>query len=76
MEITIKIGLKYTFIPLQQEVEIVWETLEPGGINHESAMVTVEGRTHTPYTFPVALAEKYLTTDPPKLPGKATPIKQ
>lgn len=66
------VGTKLTLKAINQVVTIVHESIAPGGTNIATAYITVETKKGVPYTIPAALAEKYLTTDPPVKIGKLT----
>ena len=68
----IKVGNQYYYRPNRQRVTVVWENLGTLGIHNDKALVTVESTNGTPYTFPIALADRYITTEPPARPKKQT----
>ena len=68
MALELKIGKIYTLKSINQRTKIVWENVEPGGVNFDKALVGVETLGKSPNIFfvPASLADKYLTTDPPR----------
>lgn len=66
MSLELKVGKEYTLKSINQRVRIAWENIEPGGVNFDKALVTVETKGGNFFTLPAALADKYLTTNPPK----------
>ncbi len=55
-----------TLLPLNEPVTVIHSTLKGGGVNAEEAVVFVETQDGFPVAVPVAVQDRYLTTDPPK----------
>lgn len=70
----LKVGLEYTYKPINQRVRIVWENISAGGVNFADALVCVETlKGFNQFTMPAALAERYLTEEPPVRARKGIP---
>lgn len=61
-----KPGQKLTYLPHNQQVEVIHNTLKAGGVNSDEAVVFVKNKTGFILAVPVAVQDTYLTTAPPK----------
>lgn len=61
-----KRGDVLTHIPLNQRCVVVHNTLAPGGVNLEEAIIVVQMTNKTFQPVPVKYQDEYLTVKPPK----------
>jgi hypothetical protein len=69
-----KPGQELTYKPGKQTVKVVHNTLQPGGVNAQEAVVWIETKQGTPIAIPVLEQDRYLTTEPPKKAFKLWPL--